>query len=111
MKNLLTSTLVWLLASGCATSDSPLQTAENSSLLDDDSCDIIYFMVKSCHEIGIEESNADSCDLFAAQVRQVFDESLAMEIQYLDWTNDYCAKQCRKGISGAPVPETSEVCL
>ena len=52
MKNLLVAVCILLLAGGCATSDVKNGEPAISSLLDEESCGLLYSMVETCHALG-----------------------------------------------------------
>ena len=96
--------------SGCITTVVTDDEPAFASLLNDESCGLLYSMAESCHALGATDPGEESCGEFAFEMRDAFAGILDNEESLLT-VEEYCTMQCGNGIKGEKVPEPSQVCL
>ena len=94
---------------GCVSSDQRSSESAEATLLDDQSCDILYTVVQNCAELGEIEKSKEACAAFGIEVRQVFVDTLQMDADFLNFTESYCIETCQKGIVGSARPRVEDV--
>ncbi len=102
--------LISLLGICCGCSSNQPE-AETSELLQDPTCDLMYFMTEACYETGVRERSEDLCADLAAEVKNSFTEGWESlgDAAHED-ARVICMEECERGIAGEEMPSVSEVC-
>jgi hypothetical protein len=108
VRNLFCIVVVFALAYGCSAHQ---PAKEQSELLRDPNCDLVYYMTEACHGIGISEKSESRCEMIAAEVKVFFVEGWeSLGEQAHEDARLICLEECKRGIAGREVPSAQEVC-